>query len=94
MNDHKIPKKMIIAWGNRSQHASGQQLTSKDNNIHAIQQVLPTMSKEAKLKEWTATAQDEALWSNYIVTQWSKTASAVIKLKDKFENGKKKIMKS
>ena len=55
------------------------------NIIHAIQQILLTISKETKLKEWTAAAQDKNQWTNLIDERWSETASAVIILEDKYK---------
>ena len=55
------------------------------NIIHAIQQILLTISKETKLKEWTTAAQDQNQWTNLIDEWWSETASAVIVLEDKYE---------
>ena len=42
------------------------------------------MNKEATMKEWANIAQ-EAQWYVHIDSWWKETASAVIKLKDKFK---------
>ena len=64
MEDNRLPKQLMIAWCAHPRPRGRPQQTIRNCHVQAIQRILPTVSDNAHVSEWTHLAKEPQTWES------------------------------